>query len=330
MNGKTLFGLVLLLIVLLAGSVYTQGFSNLPLGSSSADQLDLSSDKIEEVKEKTTKLISARLVAPGTEFEITDVSAEEGLYKVTVDVNGQEVESFMKPDYSYFFPNPIEMDEFAAEQTGEDQQEQQTQDIPKSDNPEVQLFTMSYCPYGNQAEDLMEPVVDLLGDSITVEPHYIFYDNYQGGGPEYCMDEESKYCSMHGVEEANQDIRELCVYNNQQDKYWDFIANANEDCTVDNIETCWKDAARGAGVSVASVESCFEQNYLDYAEEEQVLTDELSVSGSPTLFINGVRYQDQSSRSAEAYKTAICEAFNNPPEECKQTLGDEAAPAGGC
>jgi len=76
---------------------------------------------------------------------------------------------------------------------------------------EVDFYVMSYCPYGDIAEEALEPVYRVLKDNVNFNPKYIFYNNYQGGGPAYCIDAESKYCSMHGVQEANQGIRELCV-----------------------------------------------------------------------------------------------------------------------
>ncbi|MEA2020302.1 MAG: thioredoxin domain-containing protein [Patescibacteria group bacterium] len=321
---KVYFILILILLLALGGAVYTQGFSNIPfLHSEKASQQDL-----ETAKEKAREFIlSNNLVQDPTDLKITTIEEEGSLYKVALTVGRQSFTSYMKKDFSIFFPTALDMNQVETEEN-QQETEEVTQEIPKSETPEVQLFTMSYCPYGNQAENIMKPVVDLLGNSVTVEPHYIFYDNYQRGGPEYCIDEESKYCSMHGVEEANQNLRELCVFENQKDMYWDFVDNANQMCTVDDIETCWQDAAQETGVNVSSVEACFNQNYLSYAEAEQQLTDDLGVQGSPTLIINGVTYQGN--RSAEGYKNAICSAFNNPPEACSETLSDTSAASGGC
>ena len=44
----------------------------------------------------------------------------------------------------------------------------------KSDKPDFQFYVMSFCPYGNQMEDLVKPVVDLLGNSANIRPQYIF------------------------------------------------------------------------------------------------------------------------------------------------------------
>lgn len=301
--------LILILIVLLAASVLSQGFTKNPLAGRDT----------EKVKENAKQFIAKNLMQGQKDaFEIKEVVEENDLYKLTVDLQGREITSYMTKDQSVFFPSALEMK--AKEDTGGEEQtaQQQQEEIPESDNAVVQLFTMSFCPYGNQAEGLMKPVVELLGDAVEVEPHFIFYDNYQGGGPEYCLDEDSKYCSMHGVGEANQDIRELCVYNNQQDKYWDYVAQVNQDCTSDDVEDCWKEAAQEVGVNSTSVQTCFEDNKLAYAKEEVKLTDEHGVSGSPSLLINGVKYTG--SRSSKGYKDAICGAFSEPPEACNQEL----------
>jgi len=59
------------------------------------------------------------------------------------------------------------------------------------------------------------------------------------------------------------------------------------------------------------------------------LAEQYGVTGSPTLIINGVEYSG--SRSSEAYKQAICDAFTTAPSECSQTLSETSSTAtGGC
>ncbi len=307
----------LILVLLLVAAILTQGFTKNPFGGGNTAEA-----------EETAKDFIAENLMQGAEdgFEIKEVVEENGLYKLTVDVQGRDITSYMTKDQTVFFPSAMEMT--PGEES--DQTAQEQEEIPQSDKPKISLFTMSFCPYGSQAEEMISPVVDLLGDAIETELRYIFYENYQGGGPEYCLDEESTYCAMHGIPEAEQNIRELCVYNNQEDKFWDYIDQVNEDCTADDIDTCWKQAAQTVGVNTASVESCFEENKLAYAEEEFNTTEELNISGSPTLLINGATFSGD--RTVEGYKKAICGAFKEAPEECEEVLGDEEAEPveGGC
>ncbi|MCW1948892.1 MAG: hypothetical protein KIH89_000365 [Candidatus Shapirobacteria bacterium] len=127
----------------------------------------------------------------------------------------------------------------------------------KSDKPELQFYVMSFCPYGNQIEEAIKPVFDLLGNSVSLKPQYIFekisdlkkqcqqYDasncaNYIKAGyfpsdsecksqlanySKDCYDEKNYlkigntyYSSLHGRVEANQNVREICAYNMNDDK----------------------------------------------------------------------------------------------------------------
>ncbi len=313
---------ILALVAALVASIYTKGFT----------EISLNKDKsLAQAKESTSKFIDEKLVQGQREFEIKEIKEEEGLYKLTVDIEGQEIISYVNKELTQFFPSAYPMNEQEQQEQQADTQNTEPQEIPQQENPEVILFTQSFCPYGNQAEDIMKPVAELLGDAIEIKPRYVLYENYQGGGEEYCIDEESKYCSMHGVDELKQNIRERCVYENQNDKFWNFVSQVNTDCTASDVETCWETAAQEAGVNTASVKNCYEQNYLAYAEEDTALNSEYNVTGSPTLLINGVKYQGQ--RSPENFKNAICSGFSEKPEACNETLegaGEVEAAQGGC
>lgn len=327
---KVFSALILVLILALAGAVYSRGFTDFSLTKGSvAKSLPSSPEALEAAKTKALDFINKEMVAPGTEVSIKEIIEEEGLYKLKVAVSGRDVDAYMTKGLTLFFPNPVAMTEVAGAAT-EPTQPTTPQELPKSEKPSVQLFTMSYCPYGNQAEATMKPVVDLLGDAVTVEPHYVIYENYQGGGPTYCIDPNSKFCSMHGAAELNQDLRELCIFNNQRAKFWAYLEKVNADCTVSNIETCWKTAADAVSVNTAQVESCFKTNSLTYAQAEKDLGAKYNVTGSPTLVINGVTYEGD--RTADAYKTAICSAFNTPPSACSTVLSSttSATSSGGC
>lgn len=66
----------------------------------------------------------------------------------------------------------------------------------KSDRPTFQYFVMSFCPYGNQIEDILRPVYDLLASKADIRPQYIFdkitdlgnYCKQRSGDPEKCGD----------------------------------------------------------------------------------------------------------------------------------------------
>jgi len=46
--------------------------------------------------------------------------------------------------------------------------------VEKTERPEVKFFVMSFCPYGNNMEDILLPVANLLGEKADIRPQYIF------------------------------------------------------------------------------------------------------------------------------------------------------------
>lgn len=210
----------------------------------------------------------------------------------------------------------------------------------KSGKPEIKFFVMAYCPYGNQAEAGLGPVANLLGDKVSWQPRYVIYKDYCANAPadqkatcekQNCFKTgDQPYCSMHGVAELNEDIREICAAReNDFGKWWQFVSGTNVNCTVQNIETCWLGEAKKAGLNTGLIESCFAKEKFTLAKTETEEMDKYQAFGSPMVFINEVVYNG--GRAPEDYKKAICASFENPPAECQKTLGAESpAAAGGC
>lgn len=210
----------------------------------------------------------------------------------------------------------------------------------KSQKPQVKFFVMSYCPFGNQAEAGLEPVFQLLKDKVDWQPRYVIYKDYCQRAPadqkakcekDNCLKKGSEiYCSMHGVAEFNQDIREICAFKmGEPDKWWKFIELTNKNCNVGNIETCWKGEAQKAGLDTAKIESCFSSEKFSLARAQTEEMDKYQAFGSPAVFINDVSCEG--GRAPEDYKKAICSSFESQPEECKEILGQESsAVEGGC
>ncbi len=192
--------------------------------------------------------------------------------------------------------------------------------------PQVDFFVMSYCPYGNQAEEGLVGVLDLLGDKVELKPRYVLYSNYGGGGPSYCIDEANKYCSMHGIQELNQNIRELCVQDEYGIQGWfDFAIEMNTKCTYQNADTCWTAVAEGLGYDTGAITACFDANALAYCQQDFELAQLFGARGSPAVYIDGEQFEG--GRTASAYAAAICAKFDTPPEECNNIPQDSTPTA---
>jgi glutaredoxin len=268
----------------------------------------------------------------GQTATLESVEEENGLYKINISIDGTNFASYVSKDGKLLFPTTIELIE-----TSETQAQQPTQDIAKTEKPNVKFFIMAFCPFGQQTESGLEPVFNLLGDKIEMEPHYVIYSNYasQRGAAslDYCLTEEENYCSMHGTGELNEDIRQLCI-----DKYydsstwWTYVMKINEKCSSGDVDTCWESIAKESGIDTEKIKTCQSEEAADLLKIEKSLNDEYEVSGSPTIFINNELHKG--GRSSADFQTAICNAFITSPEECSGEINSpsvqQTAPTQGC
>lgn len=305
--------LVLLLIVSIIGwpvdfRNITGGFISI-FGSRAGSALGS-----QQVGQKVLSFLNDNLVQAGTSASLVSVEDLGSLYKITSSYQDQEVPVYSTKDGKYLILQQGLIDMTQEIPT----QNEQPQEIPKTDKPTVQLFVMSFCPYGIQAEQIMKPVVDLLGNKATIEPQFIV--SVSG----------TTVNSLHGDYEAKEDMRQACIWKDYgQTIFWKYVDYVNGNCNSDNIDTCWKTAATNASIDVSKVETCVTNEGLNLMKEEETLANQNGVSGSPTLLINGALYSG--ARTPEDFKQAICSAFNTPPSECSQTLGTSGGTAsGGC
>jgi glutaredoxin len=284
----------------------------------------VSSEKAGEI---AINYINKALAGQATATLVDKVVKENGVYKLKLKIGEQSMDSYITIDGKLIFPNGIEIKEETA--TSNNNNNNTTSDIPKKDKTAANLFVMSFCPYGNQAEELMMPVVDLLKNKADIQLHYVIYENYQGGGADYCMS-SGKYCSMHGIQEVNQDVRELCVQKYQGDKFWNFVKQINASCTAQNADTCWEGVASKDGIDINKIKTCQKNEAITLLQSEVDLGKKYEISGSPQLVINDKEYTG--ARTQEGYKTAICSGFNTVPSECSTSLGTNTGttPSGGC
>lgn len=291
---------VILFLVLIA-SIWTRGFGIKNL---------LSGGPKEEIAKKSIDFINKNLLSNGITASLSSISLNDsGLYRLKIKIQDQELEVYVSRDGNMIFPQGIKITAT---------QNQKPKEIPKTEVPDAKLFVMSFCPYGNQAEDAMMPVINLLKDKAKIELHYIVS---KAG---------NKYQSLHGDQELNQDIREICVQKYQKDKLWDFIKEINSKATSQNVNAKWEGIAKNLGIDVNQIKQCQTDEGPTLLNQEIKLTDKYKISGSPTLLINETIFQG--SRTSEAYKEAICSGFKVAPQECNKKLSGTTsnASSGGC
>jgi hypothetical protein len=202
--------------------------------------------------------------------------------------------------------------------------QQATKAPVKSARPAADLYVMSFCPYGSQAETAMGPVVDLLKSKADIRIRYI--TTISGT----TVDSVN---SLHGPAEAKEDLRQICINKYYPEQFWSYIKTFNEQCypswrNATVLDSCQKNTTAALSIDSAKIDTCAqgaEGLALLIADEAAAAHDH--ATASPMLFINGVLYSG--ARTPDAYKQAICNSFETVPAECSTVLSSSSASASG-
>ncbi len=165
-----------------------------------------------------------------------------------------------------------------------------------------ELFVMSQCSYGVQAENLMPEVINAFGADLDFRLQFIADNN-------------------------DEDLRQICAIKYYPANYMDYIMCINKNYR--NAGAIWRSCAEEAGMNVNIISTCYQG-----AEGAELLSKnierarELSISGSPTIYIDNARYNGP--RSAAGFQQVIC-SVNPDLSGCSvQLSGTAGAVQGGC
>ncbi len=257
----------------------------------------------------------------GGEVKLQSVEKFSGLYKIDLMYNGEIISVYVTKDKKYIMPYQALSQLTLSINTSTDSINLNNKQIEilKSDNPKVELFVMSHCPFGAQSEKGIIPVVELLSDKIDFELKFVYY-------------------AIHGEKEVLEQLNQYCVQNEQNDKFLTYLkcflkdGNSNS-CLIEakidktKLKKCTSLADKKFNVTQNFKD---ESSYLSgvYPPFDMYREDNrrYNVGGSPTLVINGV--QSDAGRDSASYLNEICRAFNNIPIECSEKLSSVAYSAG--
>lgn len=305
-----------MLALLLVISIFTSGFG---LGKGRGTITGrISADA---AADKAINFINDNLLSGGQTITLKSVEDDNQLYRVGLEVGGQEFVSYVSKDGKLLFPSVINMSEGAKANTQQPSQ-QSALDTPKKEKAEADLFVMSYCPFGMQAQEAMVPVMELLGDKADINIRFVNY-------------------IMQDKKEIDENTVQYCIQKEQRAKLVGYLK-----CFLGSKDS--KECIEEEGVDKGKLDSCIneankqfniEADYEDkgswsngryprYRVDDE-LNDRYGISSSPTLIINGVKYSG--SRSPEGFKQAICAGFEESPKECEEVLsGAASATSGSC
>jgi len=193
-------------------------------------------------------------------------------------------------------------------------------EVIKTEKPEVELFVMSYCPFGTQAEKGYLPVVEKLGDKIDANIRFVNY-------------------IMHGEKESDENVREYCIAENEPEKFNRYLScfleeGDSEDCLNRNqidkvaLDKCVIETDDKFEVTKYMKD---EASWLSGQFPQFKLHDNLNkkygVGGSPTLVINGTVIENQA-RDSNSILKSVCSGFENPPVECEESISNKIPSTG--
>jgi hypothetical protein len=285
-------------------------------GSKNGVSIGIFNDKKpEEVAQQAIEYINQNFLAMSEEgATLVSVAEESGVYKFTMLIEDQEYNSYITKDGKILFPDGVPMITKEEAEARAEAGAMTCEDLNKSNEPIIEAFVVSQCPFGTQMQRILNEIVKNipeLDNYITVK--------YMG------EIQDGKITAMHGDEEAQENLRQICIREEQKDKYWNYI-----DCYIKEgqSEQCLVTAL----VDIAVLDQCVEDTSrgLEYAQKDFDSENEYEVTGSPTLILNkgNVSEFDFGGRTAEAVKTVICCGFDSPPAFCAEELTTDSAEAG--
>ena len=157
-----------------------------------------------------------------------------------------------------------------------------TSRIARIGKPTLELFVMSYCPYGVQAEEKVIPIIKKFGDKIDFKLQFIAQEKEEPSGQNI-----TPFTSLHGYPEVAENIRQLLIAQEYPDRYLDYVL-----CRGKKLDKSWEACAQKLGINVARIQALF-----DVPEAEQLFREnirraaELGIKASPTILVDNHQLQ---------------------------------------
>ena len=265
----------------------------------------------QQVAQAAIDYINQYLLPEGITASLINATETSGVYKFHLEIGGQGYDSYVTKDGKLLFAQGINLEKNPEVSPKSSLKGSTCEDITKTNKPLLEAFIVSQCPHGLQMQRILNEIVKNipnLAGSIRVE----YIGSVQGG----------KVISMHGDKEAEENLRQICIREEQPAQYWNYL-----DCYIQKGEE--ENCLTRAGVNIDKLNSCMSDNLkgLEYAKKDFDLSEQYQAGGSPDLFLNGEEISefDFGGRTAEAVKTLLCCGFSQEPEYCSQELSKEPA-----
>ncbi len=276
---------------------------------------------LEEATNQAVQFINTNFMKGATKASLVGKPFEkEGLYAFTLKVGSQSFVSYVTKDGKLLFPQAFDVSKMENQTQANANTNNKTpkkvscKSVKKEVQPKLQAFVVSYCPFGLQMQRVLTTIVDKI-PSLAKEVEIRYMGSVANG----------KITSMHGQKEAQENLRQICLREEQPNSFFPYLT-----CHIrkDDVDGCLKSSK----VDEKKLQGCMQSSSrgLAYAKKDFALQDKYHVTGSPTLFLNGERMSesDFGGRTAQAVKSLICCGFEDKPAVCSKTLESYQVPTG--
>ncbi len=293
-------------------------------------------DYMVTLKTKTIPEIIAKVTGDPTikVKEVAKLKKVSGIYQfeLNLDIGGtaRTFTSYMTKDAKIFFTTGSVVSELGKAPAAAGAQQEQPKvtcaDVKKADVPKVSGFIVADCPFGLQMQRLMNKAI-LEQPALKT----VFDIKYIGSIV------DGKITAMHGDKEAQENLRQICIREEQKNFYWLYVS-----CYMK--EGKFSECLASSGVNTANVNACMTDSKRGnvYAQKDFDLANKFNIGSSPTLLVNDsqiVSEFDFGGRTADALKQVACCGSKTQGSFCSKALSTdqvaaafsvtEAAAAGG-
>jgi len=251
---------------------------------------------------------------PNTKFEIGSVKDVSGIYEFELTLKtgtNQKYTSYLTKDGQILFVSGIKLTTLGKPTTqGATTKKLTCSDLKKTGSAQLTAFVVSNCPYGLQMQRVMKKAIDeqpALLNNLDVK--------YIGSI------ENGKITSMHGDNEAQENLRQICIREEQKPKYWDYLS-----CYMKEGKS--EDCLSQTGVNATQLNGCIDDQSrgLAFAQKDFDMANKLQIASSPTLLLNDqqiVSEFDFGGRTANALKEVVCCGSNTKAGFCNKDLSKD-------
>ena len=271
-------------------------------------------EKTEKFKNKIIPEAVKKIIGRNdAKIAIDNLKEVSGVFEFDLNLNGQRYTSYLTKDGKILFTSGIKLDNLSNPQVSQSTQKKLTcSDLQKSEKPELTAFIVSQCPYGLQMQRVFKKAIEEIPDiSLFLKVKYI-------GSVD---SSNNKIISMHGDQEAQENLKQICIREEQKEKYWSYVS-------------CYMKEGKGdeclfsANINQNQLKSCLEDRSrgITYAKADFDIANKFNIGGSPTLLLNGkqiVSEFDFGGRNPEAIKQIICCGSTAKSAFCQKEISKE-------